>query len=231
MLKPVELDRREDDEEAGRDAYFSPAGVPKTHEKHEKHPSSAILEIEAGSGLYSTPGTRRLDNLTTPAGCIQMISDPEHLPTITLIKQLCMEHGKFIAFVPRHLKSILHERLIEGAWRQEENQLIEEQRSLLRTFLSKIGVMHPNLEPSEMPDDWDLTTKLTGGDENCAPFFASIWSLVNAGALKIVGKTGQGVILEPTEKLFNFSGSLEEDSARAEDQANNEYPDSEQAIA
>ena len=208
MLQPIIPDRREDDE-AGRDAYFSPARVPKTHEKHE---SSATLEIEAGSGLYSTPGTRRLDNLTTPSGCIQMISDPEHLPTTTFIKQLCMDHGRFVAFVPRYLKFILNERLIEGDWRQEENQLIEEQRSLLRTLLSKIGVIHPNLEPSEMPDDWDLTTKLTGGNENCAPFFASVWYLVTQGALKIVGKTCQGVILEPTEKLFNFSGSLEEDS-------------------
>lgn len=214
MLKPVEPDMGEPEEAVSAD-YYSP----------ERHPSSATLEIEAGSGLYTTPGTRKLDHLTTPAGCIQMISDPEHLPTITFIKQLCMEHDRFVAFVPRHLKSVLQERLIEGAWRQEENQLIEEQRSFLRALLAKIGVMHPNLEPFEMPDDWDLTKKLTGGDENCEPFFASVWSLVNAGALEIVGKTNQGVILEPTERLFNFSGSLEED------QADSETFDLDQAIA
>ena len=229
MLQPVVPDRRDDDEGIGREndsvGRVDRSKSGRSYENAGRHPSSAILEIEAGSGLYTTPGTRELDKLTTPAECVQMISNPEHLPTITLIKQICMEHGKFIAFVPRHLKSVLQDRLIQGGWRQEENQLIEERRSLVRALFSHIGIMNPNLEPVEMPDDWDLTTKLTGGYENCAPFFNSVWQLVNAGALKIVGKTANGVILEPTEKLFHFSGGLEEDSA------DEEAPDSEQAIA
>lgn len=192
--------------------YPTPARTPKSP---ERHPSSAILEIEAGSGLYSTSGTRKLDKLTTPVESVQMISDPEHLPAITLIKQLCMEHGRFIAFVPRKLKFILQKRHAEGAGILEVNSIIEAQRSLLRTLLSRIGLAYPNLELSEMPSDWDFTVKLTGEDGNCAPFFTSVWYLVSSGALHIVGKTDQGVILEPTEKLFNFTGSLEEEDIQA----------------
>lgn len=211
MLQSVPLEKKEG---------FSPIGSPIAgrHIGHEKHQSSAILEIEPGSGLYSTFGTRDLDALTTPAECVQMISDHEHLPTITLIKRLCMEHGRFVAFVPRMVKFMLQERHAEGNWILDENRIIEGRRSLLRNLLSRVGVMDPNLEPSEMPDDWDLTVNLTGEDGNCAPFFASVWNLVNTGALRIVGKTNQGVILEPTEKLFGFIGNLEEEE-------NNENPD------
>lgn len=200
MLQPVISD--EDD-------YIKPTNV-------DKHLPSAVLEIEAGSGLYSTSGTRQLNRLTTPAECIQMISDSEHLPTITFIRRLCMEHGRFVAFVPRNLKFVLQERHIKGVRTLEENRIIEAQRSLLRTFFSHIGLAHPNPALEAMPHDWDLTAKLTGGDENCAPFFASIWYLVSSGALRIVGKTGQGVILEPTERLFHFSGGLEENPVGSE---------------
>ncbi|MFA4890932.1 MAG: hypothetical protein WC604_01070 [Candidatus Gracilibacteria bacterium] len=213
MLKPVETDRREND---GVDGEAVRA----------RHLPSAILEVDAGSWIYSTPGTRRLDDLTTPSECIQMISDPEHLPTITLIRRLCMEYGRFVAFVPRVLKFDLVERYDEGNRILEENRVIEGRRNLLRTLLSKMGIMEPNLEPSEMPNDWDSTTKLTGWDENCAPFFYSVLQLVNMGALNIVGRTDQGFILEPTERLFSFRGVLEEDPE--ENPANGETPDLDQ---
>ncbi len=192
MLQPVIPDRRED------------------YEKVPGHASSAILETKAGSGLYSTPGTRRLDRLTTPAEAAQMVSKREHLPTVVLLRQLCMKAGKFVAVVQREIKFLLQEKYEDGMLTSDLNRIIENERSkFLNILLERIGLSNPVLKLIPMPDDWAFTVSLTGANGNCEPLSASLWHLVNMGALNIVGRSEEGVILEPTERLFSSTGVSE----------------------